>query len=365
MNPEHPQIIAIAAVFFCAVLLCLGILQVAAGVGRDVNLVDRPTARKLHVGNIPLVGGISIFLTFLALQFLPTGVDFYVLTAGTLLLMVGMADDYRELSARSRLMFQAAAAVFLVVVGGYQIVYLGALVSPEPVVLSGLFAIGFSVFCVIGVVNAINMIDGADCLAGGVVAISLCALIIASLHTHAHTAGGFHADTGLLVLLGATVAFLVFNSGVLGGQYKVFLGDSGSMFLGIMLASYFIKMSQGEGAPLSPVAAGWIFGLPLMDSISVMAGRVIKGRSPFKAGRDHLHHLLLDKGLSQRAVVIIILSLHLTLVSAGLITNHFALPSAVMFWGFVALVVAHFAVTPRLIQHMGTQYLRHLHGARN
>ncbi|CAG0908399.1 unnamed protein product, partial [Cyprideis torosa] len=136
----------------------------------------------------------------------------------------------------------------------------------DPLLLTGAAATVFSIVCIIGVINAINMIDGADGLAGGIVSISLAALLVIVIS----------ADTtpdlapGLVILLGATAAFLLFNTGMLGANKKIFLGDSGSMFLGIMLASYYIRMSQGDNPYFPPVIAGWIFGLPLMDSVAVM-----------------------------------------------------------------------------------------------
>lgn len=328
-----------------SLLLCAGFLRVNRVIGKYFGLVDKPSARKHHRGHIPLVGGASIFLTYMTMQF-ASDYSMAVIAAGGLLLLVGMADDYLDLSPTSRLLFQATAAGILVVGGGYQISSIGNLLSNQAIVLGGFAAIAFSIICVVGVVNAINMIDGADGLAGGVVIVSVSALIF----TTANHGVDYHFRGGLLTILGATLAFMAFNTGAVGIRQKVFLGDSGSMFLGIVLASYLIGMSQGETPYMTPVVAGWIFGLPLMDSISVMVGRALRGKSPLKAGRDHLHHQLMGNGMSNSGCVLIMLIFHAALVLIGLIGNHFSYPMPVMFWGFVTLTIAHHFVTPKLIE---------------
>lgn len=332
--------------FLGAFLLCLSFLKILGTAGRHFKLVDAPDQRKRHTGHIPLVGGLAIFLTFVSFQWL-SDANYPIIAASALLLIVGIFDDYLDLSPLLRLGFQVIVAAILVVAGGYQITTLGNLLVGDPMVLGGSIAIAFTIFCVIGVMNAINMIDGADCLAGGVVAISISALTIANLgYSGVHSV---QLNDELITVLGATIAFLLFNAGLFGLKQKIFLGDSGSLFLGVLLASYFIALSQGEHAVISPVVAGWLFGLPLMDSISVMVGRVVRGISPLKAGRDHLHHQLIDSGLSERLSVAIMLAVHASLVLIGLLGDHFELSSPAMFWAFVALVVTHFFVTPRLI----------------
>lgn len=335
------------ATFLVSGLVCAIFLSITRSMGKQFGLVDKPTDRKQHQGHIPLVGGASIFLTYVAIQ-LSSEISAAVIGASGLLLLVGMTDDYLDLSPVSRLFFQASAAAILVIGGGYQILSIGNLFGGQAVLFSGVFAVVFSIVCVIGVVNAINMIDGADGLAGGIVSISIAALAFIAV-TYGHDD---YLTSGLLTVLGATLAFLAFNTGLMGARYKVFLGDSGSMFLGIVLAAHYIGMSQGESAYMTPVVAGWLFGLPLMDSISVMVGRVLRGQSPLRAGRDHLHHRLLGNGMSHAGCVLIMLLLHGSLVIIGLLGNHFEFPMPVMFWGFVALTVAHHFISPRLIAQL-------------
>jgi len=340
-------------IFFVALMLCAAFLSVTRRLGKQFGLVDKPSYRKQHRGHIPLVGGASIFLTYVTMH-LAAEYSIAVIAASGLLLLVGMADDYVDLSPLSRLIFQATAAGILVISGGYQVISIGNLIGDQAVVLGGITAVVFSIVCVVGVVNAINMIDGADGLAGGIVTISICALVFIAISN-----GSDHnLIAGLLTVLGATFAFLLFNTGFLGAQQKVFLGDSGSMFLGIVLATHYIGMSQGQSPYMTPVVAGWIFGLPLMDSISVMVGRSLRGESPLKAGRDHLHHRLMDSGISNAGCVLIMLLFHAALVLIGLLGNQFAFPMYVMFWGFVAMTIAHFFMTPRVIDQLSLRVNR-------
>ena len=330
--------------FFGATLLCLALLKIAVITGKKIGLVDRPNERKKHKGEIPLVGGICIFITFLVMQnFHPASTALII--ACSILLLVGIIDDYHNLTPKSRLLFQGMAASVLVIGGGFQILTVGNLFFNSVVLLTGMVSIVFTIICIIGVVNAINMIDGADCLAGGIVAVSIVALLIVS---------GSQAEfntaliSSLVFLLGAILAFLIFNSGVLGTGHKVFLGDSGSMFLGAILATYFILMSQGENAQISPVTAGWFFGLPLIDSVSVMVRRLSNGKSPLRAGRDHLHHRLVDNGMSSSRCVVTMLISHAVIVTIGLVGHQLQFSDAVMFWSFITLVFGHHFVSPML-----------------
>jgi len=344
--------LATTALFAGALLLCIALLKVAIIAGRRYGLVDKPDRRKLHSGEVPLVGGACIFITLLALQ-LMASFSAQVILAGGVLLLVGVADDFLDLSATIRLFFQALAASILVIGGGLQINSLGGLVPDSALLLNGSAAIAFSIVCVIGVINAVNMIDGADGLAGGITAISVLALLCAALMK----GGDVDLTRSLVVLLGAIVAFLLFNSGAFGQYNRVFLGDSGSMLLGLLLVSYYIGMSQGQAPYLSPVVAGWVFGLPLMDSISVIVRRVIRGKSPVNAGRDHLHHRLMRAGLSSGASVACMLVLHALLVTAGIVGDYRQASPTFMFWAFVLLlVVYHLLVQQFLSRNHRGQY---------
>jgi UDP-GlcNAc:undecaprenyl-phosphate GlcNAc-1-phosphate transferase len=129
------------------------------------------------------------------------------------------------------------------------------------------------------------------------------------------------------------------------------MGDAGSTVLGLLLVWLFINLSQNGNAPLSPVTAGWLFGLPLIDSVSVMVRRLTHGQSPFKADRNHLHYQLLDLGFSMRSTLLLMLFIHTVMVSVGLLFNQVHAAEPILFWTFVGLVLArHFLFSLKLSQ---------------
>ena len=332
-----------------AFVVCIVVLKMAIPIGKFVQLVDRPTRRKIHEGEIPIVGGIAMYITLCGIESLSPAltISTVVLTvASGFLLIVGVVDDIVDVKPLTKLLLQAVASAVVVIFGGYQIVSLGPLFTDYPILLSGVLSVGFSVFCMVGVINAVNMIDGVDCLAGGIVLISALGLLAASA-----IAPGCNAmDSGLVAIICANVAFLIFNSGLLGKKNKVFMGDSGSMFLGLMLAGYYISYSQGSDAYIKLVAAAWIFGLPLVDSLAVMLRRVVNGTSPFRAGRDHLHHLLLNTGLSPKNCTVVMLSLQFTCVLMGILGNYFELSAAIMAWTFLLIVIIRYSLVHHVIE---------------
>ena len=190
------------------------------------------------------------------------------------------------------------------------------------------------------------MSDGADGLLGSLTTISLISIFIVALVD----TGTKHAigPVGIALLVGAMCAFILFNSRLFGlKRAVVFMGDAGSTTLGFILAYLLIDYSQVGNAPISPVVAGWIIGLPLLDASGVILRRVLSGKSPFHPDRTHLHHLIMDAGYSVNHTVLGMLLIHAALISFSLIVYK-VLGSAAepyLFWGFVALVACRASVT--------------------
>jgi UDP-GlcNAc:undecaprenyl-phosphate GlcNAc-1-phosphate transferase len=187
------------------------------------------------------------------------------------------------------------------------------------------------------------MADGMDGLAGSLVGVSYIALATAA------AIGGRSAETTqLLILIGAVGGFLLFNIRLFGRQQAaVFMGDAGSMFLGFMLAYYLIVLAQGPERAMNPVVALWIFGLPLIDTVSTMTRRVIKGKSPFQPDNEHLHHIFTRAGFSVNQTLIIIVSGHALLCGAGLIAYYAGVPDYFSFSAFLAIALGYFAIMSR------------------
>lgn len=328
--------------FFCGITLLLILQKMAEPLG----MVDKPTERKAHIGNIPLVGGPAMFIALataasvLVPQF--QVLIFLILTMS--ILAVGVIDDILDIPAIYRLVLQALIALGMVLFADVKIDQVGNLLGSGVVEFSGITSVIFTVLCVIGVINAINMIDGADGLAGSILIISFSAMATLAWH------GNDWVSAKLLVIfVGSVCAFLAFNARIVVKKALLFMGDSGSMLLGFILAWFLIHLSQGESASISPVVAGWIFGIPLMDTIVVMVRRVLSGKSPFAADRQHFHHRLLDNGFSVNQTVFVTAATHSAFVLVGLVSNQFKSLEPVLFWLFVVTVLIHFFFTEKLL----------------
>ena len=329
-------------------IACFLLVPLLCRYAPDWGLTDKPSGRKQHSGAVPTIGGIAIFLAvLLAGVVFMRGTPFLALIAvASMLVLLGIVDDKVNLKPIHRLPFQVLATIGLIYVTGVKITEIGDIFGSGTVHLSGMYSVLFTIVCTVGVINAINMIDGVDGLSGTILLISFLALGILSVSS------GLMAP-GILAfsIIGALLSFLYYNARAFRSKPETFLGDSGSMLLGFLLLAIFISITQGESSVLSPVSAGWIFGVPLIDTVSVMVGRIFKGRSPFSADRDHLHHQLLDAGFTVNDTVKTIAVLHLICVLGGLIANQLPGADAPFFWLFVVIVIAHHFVTPRLLRN--------------
>lgn len=305
------------------------------------GLVDKPDHRKHHDGHIPLAGGIAMFLAFTStLLLLGTDIDTGLIwLGGALLVVVGVWDDLSPLRARYRFSVQILSAL-VVVLAGHQILSIGDLFNIGALQL-GWLSLPFTVFCVLGLINASNMTDGMDGLASAMGMLSALGLVVVAT---------LNSDVivyeRLLIFIGLLAAFSFFNMRLVRSKACVFMGDAGSTFIGYMLAWHFISISQGDTAYLSPVAAGWIYGIPLMDASAVILRRVKNGISPFKSGRDHLHHLLLDRGFSVNATLLVMSLLQLSFVGIGLMCAYNPEYEYAFFWLFVGVTLIHLSNMP-------------------
>jgi len=284
------------------------------------GLVDIPKGRKQHEGHIPLIGGLAIFFGY-GLGILAVGQSFFdyraMFVGMCLLLVFGLLDDLKEISAKRKLLLQLFVASILVFWGGYQLADLGNMLGFGVFEL-GVFAIPFTVICVVGFINAINMVDGVDGLAGGVTLGEILLLVLVSSL----------ADMGnavqMQILAAATVGFLVFNFPVRKGQNaSIFLGDSGSMMLGFAVAAFAIEVALKGHVP--PIVIASILVMPVFDAAILMVRRIMKGLSPFEPDREHLHHVLERAGFDKKTSVYILVfwSVMPAVIAIGLWQNGF------------------------------------------
>lgn len=334
-------------------VICWVILLLMRQLAPQLGLVDSPTERKKHTGLIPAIGGLAIYiavaLSAIFFQFDEKAIlPFYIASA---LVLLGATDDRFDLSARVRMPLQLGISYAMIHFCELTITSVGNIIGYGAVSLGGSFSTLFTLLCTVGVINSINMIDGVDGLAG-----SLLLTTLIPLGFYAHISGNSDLLLLLLNLICGMLVFLYFNSRLFRSRASVFLGDAGSMFMGLVLVWCFIELSQGHEAKLSPVVAGWLFGLPLADTVSVMVRRVVNGQSPFAADRTHLHHKLLDAGFSVNQTVCFMLVLHTCFVITGLTGNIYLAVEPILFLGFVSLVICHFFFSDMAIRFVAKRF---------
>lgn len=306
-----------------------------------LGLVDYPGGRKHHDTATPLIGGIAIFGAFV-LAALATDVALRpyaaLFAAMAVLLVCGILDDLHELHGTTKLAVQIVAASLVVAWGGMAVTEL-AVLEPVGTLRLGDWAVPLTLFGIVGLVNALNMLDGLDGLAG---AASLAMLFWLGVAAHFN---GFPAVQALAaVIAAALIGFLVFNvPHRFRRKASVFLGDAGSMVLGVAIAWFCIELTQsGADAPVSPVAIGWIIALPVMDTASLMLRRILKGRSPFLADREHLHHLFIRAGYPPGQACWALAGIAFTFGGVGVLFSVYGVPDAVMAIGLLVAITLHF-----------------------
>jgi UDP-GlcNAc:undecaprenyl-phosphate GlcNAc-1-phosphate transferase len=247
-----------------------------------------------------------------------------------------MLDDKFDLSAKGRLLCQFGVAAIMALAAQNYITSLGDITG-----FGGLyFGLGgyfFTVICVVGVINAFNMIDGIDGLAGGMSLIVLLAVVFLLLLSN-----NSQAIMAPMMVIAAIVPFMAFNLSWRGFKgNKIFLGDSGSMFVGLTIVWLLVDFTQGAQAALRPVAAIWIIGLPLMDMAAIMFRRAKKGHSMLKPDRHHLHNIFIRAGFSSRRSLAAILLMGCCFALIGIIGELYNIPEYMMFWGFLVSLIVY------------------------
>ena len=216
-------------------------------------------------------------------------------------------DDYYGIRAIYRLSFQSLIVLLMIFMTNESLVNVGNLFGIGDINL-GVFSIPITVFCVVGLMNAFNMIDGLN---GICASFALVPLIFVTYF------GNF--SYGLLIPIGAILGFLAYNLGYLGKKRRVFLGDSGSNILGFAVAFICIEYSQdiNHSSYVNPVTTLWLVAIPLVDCVTVLISRILKGIMPFRPGRDHLHHKLLNLGIKPKQILVMFIFLSIFLASIG------------------------------------------------
>ena len=290
-----------------------------------IGAVDKPNARKVHHTIMARLGGLAIYLGFMAgaitcMQLTRDVVG--ILVGGTIITCIGIADDIFQLTAKAKLLGQIVAA--LVLVGfGVRIEWLN---NP----FGGYFyldylSIPFTVFWVVSFTNVVNLMDGLDGLAAGVSAIAAVTIILVALQQ-----GLYPVAVITAALAGATLGFVRYNF----NPATIFMGDTGSLFLGYMLAAISIYGAVKSAATIALIVPAIALGLPIMDTAFAIARRYLNGKPIFQPDKGHIHHRLLAMGFTQRQAVIF-----MYLISAGLCLSAVLLTEVEGIYAIIILVV--------------------------
>ncbi|MBW8367932.1 MAG: undecaprenyl/decaprenyl-phosphate alpha-N-acetylglucosaminyl 1-phosphate transferase [Arenimonas sp.] len=338
---------------FCLALSVLA-LPLMLPLARRFGLVDHPGGRKDHGCAMPVIGGLVIYGVVVAAFLLfesDVSLRTWVFIAGAgLLVLVGQLDDYFDLRWTWRIGAQSLAALMMALVGGLVATNLQDVFGFTGANM-GWLAVPFTVFIVVGVINALNMADGVDGLAGS---LSVVALVL-------YACFGLYAGDALvaeraLAVAAAVLGFLVWNARLpWQPRARVFLGNGGSMLLGFTIAYFSVRLSHGVEHPVSPVLGPWALSLPLIDCVALMIRRWREGRSPFAADRQHMHHMLLDAGFRASAVVAIIAGGSLVLGVAAAVAVKLGVYRPLVVLAFLAMLAGWYVFScdyPRAVARL-------------
>jgi len=326
------------ATFFVAVAF----LWVGKIVAMKFGFADKPGGRKKHDTPVPPIGGLVILPVFMIFSQI-AGLDFIVpwpLIAGLCtLLIMGAIDDAITLKPWIKFFVMLWTCCFVVVFGQAEITSVGDLFGFGEVQL-GFMADAFTVMAIVLLMNAINMIDGVDGLAGG-----FCALVVFWMMATCYATGQMGSFNALSILLAALLAFLCFNlRHPLRKNATIFLGDSGALCLGLLLGWFCVKLTQQENPPLEPATVIWIIALPVMDAFGLFVARSVRGLHPFYPDRRHLHHRFIDAGIMPAHTTFIMLGLYSIFAFIGFFAQAKHVPPVYLFWGWMAVFILHTAL---------------------
>lgn len=287
---------------FIAALFCVILLMALRPLAISLNFVDTPGGRKRHIGKVPLIGGLAMYVGFAAgaIVALPTAETGYLLVGSLLLLIIGLIDDRHDLPPSVRLGTQVGVVLLMYFGAGIGVVTLGDPLALGEISVSRL-AVAATVFFALALINAINMTDGMDGLAGSMALVALVGLSFA----------GQGGTVTMLALVGVAVVlgFLAFNFPLKTNRsIRTFMGDGGSTVLGFVTAWLMISVTQPPTGLVSPAAALGFVAIPLYDLTSCFFRRILDGRSPFSADRNHYHHVLQAAGFGRRHVLAILVA---------------------------------------------------------
>ncbi len=308
-----------------------------------LGLVDQPGGRKTHSGEVPVVGGVAMYLSMViaAVMGAPWGTNgFMALSAAVLMVLVGVIDDCRPLRPRLRLGAHLVAATCLVYGTNQSVESLGNLFGSGSGFSLGWLAEPFTVIACVALINGFNMLDGLDGLAGSV---ALCALAGMAV------LGGLCGVPAVVIaasgMIGAVAGFLVFNLPTqYNRRFRVFMGDAGSTLLGFLLAALALALVQPGAGEAAPAVVLWLLPIPIFELFTSTCRRLVRGMSPVEADAGHFHHRFLAAGFSVRVIFFVYLLVSAGSVAFALWAHSRNIEEPVLFLGFIAFFCSWLAL---------------------
>ena len=337
MAQEYKVVLLVMGAFVLAGILSFWLTPHVSEFAHKVGAMDVPRdSRRMHKKPIPRMGGLAIFMGILASLMIFGQMDVQMLSillGAMIIVVLGIFDDIVALGAKFKFCIQIIAAAIPVCVGGLKIEFFTSFnpFSNNPYFSLGMLAIPVTILWIVGITNAVNLIDGLDGLAAGVSSIAAMTMLAVGLLTNeimvAITMGA---------LAGSCIGFLPYNF----NPAKIFMGDTGSTFLGFMLATMSIEGFFKFYAVISFAVPFLILGLPIFDTASAITRRLMEGRNPMSPDRGHVHHKLVDMGFNVKQAVAILYAISATLGLAAVILTTSGEAKAMILILAVILVMA-------------------------
>ncbi|WP_462385334.1 glycosyltransferase family 4 protein [Intestinibacillus massiliensis] len=351
---EYQVIGTIIAAFAVAGVLAYILTPFVKRFAHKVGAIDVPKDnRRMHKVPIPRMGGLAIFIAFLCAMLIFADFDeqlLSILLGATIIVVLGIFDDIMALGAKLKFVVQIVAAAIPVCAGGLKIAMFTNLnpFSENPYFNLGIFAIPVTIIWIVGITNAVNLIDGLDGLAVGVSSIAALTMLAVGLLTN-----DMAVAVAMAALTGACIGFMPYNI----NPAKIFMGDTGSTFLGYMLATMSIQGMFKFYAVISFAVPFLILGLPIFDTAFAITRRVLSGRSPMSPDRGHVHHRLMDMGFNQKQSVAILYAISGTLgLAAVVLTSRGEVKAMVLVLAVIIAIAVGAKIVLSVDKHLNAEH---------
>lgn len=314
-----------------ALVLALVFVPLAMKLAYKIGAVDKPNARKVHTKIMPRMGGLGIYLAYIIVVLATQKMNMQLaglLLGSTILVVLGIFDDMKDLNAKFKLLIQILAAV-IVMAFGVRIEFMTNVFGGEAIYLD-ILSLPITLLWIVGITNAINLIDGLDGLAGGIATIAALSMAVVGW-----IYGQYLMASMAIILAGATMGFLRYNF----HPAKVFMGDTGSLFLGFNLSVLAIMGVAKSVTFISLAAPVLVLGVPIFDTFFAILRRKMNHKPIFAADKDHLHHRLLGMGFSHRKTVLIIYAISFFLALSAILITYLSTAEAVAVVAIVLSVI--------------------------